>query len=341
MSKASLGSLKLLAPIVNPSSNFAPMWLAEALGYAAEEGLDLTVECIADPKTAIEAVIAGEADTTFVNIVFPLLARARGAEVAPYYAFVRTQNRSFSVPRDSAIRSLADLKGKMIGLYYDDPELREFACAVLVGGGVDPAKDVKFKLLEGTPYDAPRMAQAIRSGDVQAIWQLDVLAGMMEVEGVPLRLIPSSLADALTPSSCMNARIDRLRSRSEAFGALGRCVAKATLFSLMNPEAAIRLMWKKYPSSGPKPDENAEHVFKSDLAALKVRLEGHRIEKALDPRWGAITEREASAWQDFLIKTGAIKTRRDPKEYYVADLVPLYNEFDPAPVIAQAKNFRA
>src|SRR3954452_11473143 len=88
----------VLAPVPHPTTNFAPVWLVEALGYADEEGLDLRIAIAGSPKEAANGVEIGEGDTTFINIVFTLLARDRGASLRPYYAFVRKQNRGFSVP---------------------------------------------------------------------------------------------------------------------------------------------------------------------------------------------------------------------------------------------------
>ncbi len=334
-----LGELKLLAPVPHPTTNFAPIWLAKALGYSDDEGLDLRIECVGSPKNAVEGVIAGRGDTTFVNVVFTLLARERGIGLRPYYAFVRTQNRAFSVARDSATKSLSDLRGKTIGLHYDDPELRQFASAALIGASVDPDKDVSFVPLPGSQLDAPRMAKAIRDGEVDAVWQLDVLAGLMEAEGVPLRLLPSSVIDPLTPSSCFNARDENLEARPDAFGALGRAMAKSTLFALTNPEEAIKLLWKRYPESGPAAGEDPARVFKRELAALRIRLAGHRVDAMPDPRWGAISVDEMTKWQDFLLQTRSIGTKRDPSIYFSDALVSRFNDFDAEAVRAQATTF--
>lgn len=342
MSSVRLGSMTILVPAPTPTTNFAPMWLVHALGYGAEEGLDvqIDVERGGSPKAAVEGVIVGRGDTTFVNVIFTLLARDRGKPLRPFYAFVRSQNRSFTVPRNSSIRSLDDLRGKTIGLHYADPELFAFAKAVLVGAGLNPEKDVTLTPLPGAPLDAERMATALRNGEVQAVWQLDVLSGLMEAEGVPLRHLPSKMIDSLTPSSTLCALDDSLAARPEAFGALGRAVAKATIFALTNPEAAIHLVWRAFPTSAPRAGEDAERVFKRELAALKIRLKGHRIDNTLVPKWGAITEGEMSAWQDFLLATKAIRLRRAPTTYFSDTLVPHFNAFDAAPVLAQARNFQ-
>jgi NitT/TauT family transport system substrate-binding protein len=334
-----LGRLTVLAPVPHPTTNFAPVWLVDALGYAEAEGLDLRIELVGTPKHAADGVIAGRGDLTFINIVFALLARDRGASFCPFYAFVRTQNRSFTVPHDSAIRTLGDLRGKTVGLYYDDPELFDFACATLRGAGLDPTQDVRFTPLPGTPLDAPRMAAAVRDGEVDAIWQLDVLTGFMAGEGVTVRALPSTLIDPLTPSSCFNALDRSLTDRPAAFGAFGRALAKATLFALTNPAAAIELMWQRYPSAAPRSGEDRERARRRELAALEVRVEGHRIERAPSPRWGAITVPEIAAWQDFLLATGAIRQRRVPQAYFSDALVDAFNDFDQQPVIAAARAF--
>ena len=334
-----LGPLSLLAPVPHPTTNFAPVWLADALGYAAAEGLDFSVVIADSPKDAVEGVIAGKGDCTFVNIVFTLLARDQGTPLVPFYGFVRNQNRSFSVPVESPIRTLADLRGTTIGLHYDDPELRQFANAALIGAGVDPERDVTFVALPGSPLDAPAMAEPVRDGTVQAIWQLDVFAGFMAGEGIPLRLLPAPMIDGLTPTSSFLALENTLDSHATAFGALGRAIAKATIFAATNPEGAIRLMWERYPDSAPGAGDDPERAFRRELAALKVRLEGHGIDSAPIPKWGAISAGEMAAWQEFLLATKAIETRRDPSVYFSDALVDEFNAFDPDPVIVEANGY--
>ena len=41
-----------------------------------------------------------------------------------------------------------------------------------------------------------------------------------------------------------------------------------------------------------------------------------------------------------MLQSRAIRQRRDPHEYFSADLVDRYNDFDPTSVIEQARAFR-
>ena len=240
--------------------------------------------------------------------------------------------RSTASPISAARRSVSD---------YNDPELFEFACAALRSAGVDPQSDVGFVPLPGTPLDAERMAAAVRDNEVQAVWQLDVFAGFMAAEGVPLRLLPAPALDRLTPSSCLIALDANLAGTTR-----GPCGAWP------QPRQGNAVHLDQSGSGGPVDvgtlsgcgtrslPRSASSAFKRELAALEVRTANQRIDQAPGAQWGAITEAEMAAWQDFLLETQAIATRRAPSTYYSDEFVATYNDFDPAPVIAAARNFK-
>ena len=161
------------------------------------------------------------------------------------------------------------------------------------------------------------MAEPVRDGTVQAIWQLDVFAGFMAGEGIPLRLLPAPMIDGLTPTSSFLALENTLDSHARAFGALGRAIAKATIFAATNPEGAIRLMWERYPDSAPGAGDDPERAFRRELAALKVRLEGHGIDSAPIPKCGAI-HRSISAMRWSVNSTPSIPTPSSSRRTAIA-----------------------
>ncbi len=332
----SLGSLKVLAPVPYVPAGYAPVLMAQSLGYAAKEGLDLKVVAAGSPRQSIAGALAGEG-VGFVNMVFNFLVRDRGQPFRSFFSVARKQNRSFAVPLESPIARLADLKGKVIGLHF--PDLLDFANAALAGEGLDPQCHVRFVPLPGWPFDEERMVAAVRSGEVQAVWQLDINYGLFSVAGLPLRRLPAPAIDGLTPAACLYGRDDLIRARPEAYAALGRAVAKGTLFAMTNPEATVQLLWRDVPEARPAAGDEAR-VMRRDLAILKDRLALSGIAEAPDPRWGAVTRGEVEIWQDFMLRTKAIATRRDPEEYFTAALVDRYNGFDAEAVVAEARAFR-
>ena len=336
------GKITVLVPAPRMTTGFAPIWLVKALGYDTAEGIAVGFDLAGSgsPRSAVEAVVAGRGDMTFVNIVFPLLGLDRDVRLLPFYGFVRKQNRSFSVLRESSIRTLNALKDRVVGLHFDDPQLTEFAEAVLVGAGLDPGRDVRLVPLPGSPLDAARMAAALRDGKVDAVWQLDIFTGLMAAEGVALRHLPAT-SDALSPSSTLVAMQQSLERRGELFGAMGRAVAKATVFVMSNPEAAIRLVWREFPGSRPQQAEDAEQAWRRELAALKVRLEGQRIDDQRVKKWGAITAVEIEGWLGFLRKSGTVSGRLVAPDCFHDALVPDFNAFDAEEVAREARNWPA
>src|SRR5260221_3556267 len=140
-----IGTLKVLAPVPHVPATYAPVLMAQSLGYAAAEGLDLQVVAHGSPRESIEGCVAG-VGIGFVNMVFNFLIRDRGQPFRSFFSVARKQNRSFAVPEASPIRRLADLKGKVFGLHF--PDLLDFSLAALAGRGADSVRDVS---LNGLP----------------------------------------------------------------------------------------------------------------------------------------------------------------------------------------------
>jgi NitT/TauT family transport system substrate-binding protein len=329
--------LTLLLPLTHIWPGYAPIALISALDYDRDEGLELCTVAAGSPVEAIEGVIAGTGDITFVNTAFGFVTRDRGHPVRMFYAFARTMNRSFAVPADSPIRSVADLRGARIALHFRD--LLYLACAALIDEGLDPERDVTFVDWRGPLDEVDQMLEPIRAGEVHAIWQLDLVYGLFAARGLPLRRLAAHTLDRLTPSASFYALDQTVEEHGTALGGYGCALAKATLFAMVNPEAAIRLVWDHVPETKPRRGEE-QRALERDVAALRTRLANSRPEDAPMKRWGAITAAEIAAWQEFLLATGAIRNRRSPSDYFSAALVDRFEAFEAAAVVTQAKTAR-
>jgi NitT/TauT family transport system substrate-binding protein len=326
--------LTMLCPLTHIWPGYAPIALVTALGYDREEGLKVENVSAGSPTDALAGVVSGNGDMTFVNTAFGFVARDQGEPFRMFYAFARRMNRSFAVPFDSPIRSITSLKGARIALHFSD--LLYFARAALVDEGLDPDRDVTFVDWRGPLDEADQMLAAVRAGEVQAIWQLDLVYGLFKAGGLPLRRLPARTLDRLTPAASAYAHDRMVAERSALLGAYGCALAKATLFTMVNPEAAIRLVWEHVPATRPTKDQESL-ALRRDLAVLQSRLENSRPEDAPIKRWGAISEPEVAAWQEFMLATGAIRTRRAPAEYFEGGLVDRFNAFDGAAISAKAR----
>ncbi len=332
-----LEPVKLLSPFPHLMPPVAPLVLINPLGYAAEEGLDVTIKSCGIPSAAIEGVIEGRGDVAFVNAVFNFLYRDQGHPFFAFSCYVPHQNRTFVVPEESDVTSLQDLKGTTVGLFAIDH--LPFARATLMADGIDADKEIKFNVYRHKDsFEADEMVDALRTGEIKSIWLLDVMVGHFPVAGLPVCNLPATLVDRLSPSACLFTNDACMRERSGVLGRLARAIAKGTLFCQTNPTAAVRLLWEYVPEARPAPGDE-DLAFQRDLFALKARLENQRVDNTRDPRWGAIDDEGMAAWQEFLLETGEIKTRLPLGEHYTNDLVGTINDFDPAPVINQAHSY--
>jgi NitT/TauT family transport system substrate-binding protein len=335
---ASLKPLALLSPLPYLTAGFAPIVVMKELGFDREEGLDVEVRDVGIPGNAYRGLLNREGDATFINTIFTFLTRDKGSDMRIFGAYARHQNRSFVVPENSPVRTIEELKGATLGLFSMDHE--EFAEATLQAHGIDPTRDVRFINYRTTKsYDADKMAAALKSGEIKAIWLLDITYGLLAVEGVKVRRLPSKAVDRLTPSSSLCTNDEVMAKRTQDLAGLSRAIARGTVFAHANPDAAIRLVWRYEPRTRPAPGEEPR-ALERDRVGLKVRLQNHGIEDPNRPHLGVIAASEIEAWRDFLFDTKAISQKLPVDDYFTTAAMSGVNDFDAPGLVKRAQEFK-
>lgn len=310
---------------------------ASALGYDQEEGLRFEMYYGEEPGATAHALASGDCDIASLNTTVGLLGHEEGMPLKAVYGKARRTHRWFAVIPESPIHSLVELKGKIISC--DFSHLQPLAEAALAEEGV-PRGTYRWVQWRGSGMETRGMLEPLRRRDVDAVFLIDWNAGDFVAEGLPLRRLPSNALDRIRLSSCLWVSESYLASHPNAIVGTGRALAKATVFALENLTAAVRLMWKQSPETGPSTGDEDGALFR-DQEIMKARLESFRIDPTdKDPRWGTIDEHEIVAWQNFLLATEAIKERLDPKIFYTNIFVDDYNRFDVGRIEAQARNFK-
>ena len=311
---------------------------ASALGYDREGGLAFEIFYGEEPGNTARALCAGECDIASLNTTVGLLGREEGLQMVAVYGKARRTHRWFAVVPDSPLRTLADLKGKRLSC--DFQHLAALGEAALSEEGV-PIGSYQWVPWRGSGMATQGMIEPLRRGDVDAVFLIDWNDGDFIAEGLRMRRLPSKALDRIRLSSCMWVSEAYLEGHREAIVGVGRAIAKATTFALANPEAAVRLMWREAVETRPSALDHDRLLYR-DIEIIKPRLDSFKIDPAdRDPRWGAIDDREIVAWQDFLLGSGAIKRRLDPKLFYTDDFVDDFNKFDAHEVEEQARAFRS
>src|ERR1044071_7057307 len=122
----------------------ASIFSAVENGYFKEEGLDIElIKC--DWKNYKDTLALGGYDFTQHLVMYFLKPIEQGLDVK-FLGGVHTGCLRVQVPTNSAAKSVADLRGKRIGVPGMGTPPFVFAARALSNAGLDPAKDVEWKV---------------------------------------------------------------------------------------------------------------------------------------------------------------------------------------------------
>jgi NitT/TauT family transport system substrate-binding protein len=140
------------------------------------------------------------------------------------------------------------------------------------------------------------------------------------------------------PSNGFLALEDTLHTRRKDAVGLARAFAKGTLFTITNPEAALRIFYEVYPAQKPIGKDEAS-ALRDEMNILQARIPKWKLERGGVRRWGESSEANYAAYMDFLFKWGVIKQKVDVKDLVTNELIDEINKFDPNQIAAAAKNY--
>ncbi len=159
---------------------YLPLTIAEQLGYFKEAGLDVTIVDFAGGSRALQAVVGGSADVVSGAFEHTLNMQFKGQ---PMRAFVLQGAAPQIVlgvnPKTMPnYKTVADLKGKKIGVTAPGSSTNVLANFVLAKAGLKPS-DVSFV---GVGAGSGAVA-AMRAGQIDAMSNLDPVITLLQRSG--------------------------------------------------------------------------------------------------------------------------------------------------------------
>ena len=159
---------------------YLPLTIAEQLGYFKEAGLDVTIVDFAGGSRALQAVVGGSADVVSGAFEHTLNMQFKGQ---PMRAFVLQGAAPQIVlgvnPKTMPnFKTVADLKGKKIGVTAPGSSTNVLANFVLAKAGLKPS-DVSFV---GVGAGSGAVA-AMRAGQIDAMSNLDPVITLLQRSG--------------------------------------------------------------------------------------------------------------------------------------------------------------
>jgi len=157
-----------------PNADHAGIYMAQKLGYFEEAGLDVSIDAPSDPAAPLKLVAAAQSDLAISYEPEVALAREKSLDVVAIGALVNRPLTSLIWLGNSAIKGVADLKGKTVataGIPYQAAFLKTILSRAHLSPSAVKEVNVGFGLLP-----------ALLGGSADAM-----LGGFSNVEGVDLR----------------------------------------------------------------------------------------------------------------------------------------------------------
>jgi NitT/TauT family transport system substrate-binding protein len=158
---------------------YLPLTIAERLGYFKDEGLAVQIPDFPGGSKALQALMGGSADMVSGAYEHTILMQAKGQFIESFVLQGRAPQIVLAASNKTLpdYKSLADLKGKKIGVTAPGSSTAIMASFVLAKAGIKPT-DVSFIGVGG----GAGALTAMRTGQIDAIANLDPVISTLERE---------------------------------------------------------------------------------------------------------------------------------------------------------------
>ena len=246
-----------------PNVQFSPVYVAKDQGLYAAAGAEVTVRHHGADEGLFTALVSGEEDIVLASGDEVLQARDAGMDLVSVATYYASHPVTFIVPTESDIASLADLKGRRIGVPGEYGSNWYALLAVLANEGLT-RDDVEVVSIGYTQ-------QAALAGG-----QVDVVVGFSNNDLVQIQASGQEVR-ALTPDPeqlpLVSASLVTTRTFAEEHPEALRSVIKGTTEGISaviaDPEAAITATQTLDPTLNGEAADTARVVLDATIALWK------------------------------------------------------------------------
>lgn len=217
----------------SPVGTFQGLYIAEEQGWFKEKGLKVEITVGGAPSQNIAQLQAGQTDVIMTGSFDLVAAVANGLPVA---AVLNTQDQGdvgttgLMTPPGSAIKTVADLKGRKIGM----PGIQSTQGLMLYRALEKAGLSKDDVTLVNLPFDA--MIESAENGSVDAIIPIGLFHALSKAKG--FGEVPEVYAEIKgTPAVIFAAGKDWLAANADTMTAFNEAMQKAYDYANAHPEA--------------------------------------------------------------------------------------------------------
>lgn len=314
----------------------APYAAAQELGLFKENGLAVSA-IVFQGAGALLPQVAGKRVTFGYPTSEPVIASYfSGKDPLPlryFYNGVPANTMEFAVLEDSSIRTLADLKGKKVGVGALTWGTIPGGRAALRAAGLEPGKNVEFVAVGAMGAGF----QALRSHQVDALNFNSSWHDSLEFTGTRIRRIAYPDVFQEAAGNGFIAHVDTFRDNPDLIRRFGRAYTEAQVVCEANPRYCVRAFWRQNPSAKPAGDEDKQLADAAELLSRRLKRVLHT--PSGQPRVPGYYDIAAiRKGIEAMARNGEYPSANVPVEkIFSNEFVTAFTEFDRAALVRRAK----
>ena len=314
---------------------YADIAFGQELGLFRDEGIELQLVAFQGSGVAVPQVVnkAAQFGLTESSLVITALSKNEPLPVRFFYNYLRANVNDFVVMDAGPVKTLADLKGRKLGvgsLTFASLPMTKSAFKDL---GFTWQKDVEIR-----PVGVgPAAWKQLETGQVDALNLYLSEDVRMKLSGLKVRQIP--YPDRLRElfASALMVHVDTLRDKPRLVEGMGRAFARSTVACAAARRACALAFWKMNPTSRPAPDKEAEWIDNT-MTILAAQYGSLAHFTTADRRWGSFAPTAIDAYIVALKEAGLIATTEIARDQVFTNrFIDAINQFDANALVARAK----
>lgn len=298
------------AATARPDQGF--MFVGITTGFYKQLGIDADFFTTSGSGSVIQLIATNQAQLGHCGMQELMAAKLKNPTLPVRGVFLQDVGAGYEivVPTAAPLKTIADLKGRRIGVMSLASGAVPFVRSMLQTGKVDPAT------VELLPVGTGAQAlAALKSGRVDALSLFRGQHAALENLGIEFRYFTAPY-----PSSVMLANEGFLSKNRSALVRALQGLVLSQVFMRINPEAAVRSFWQ----INGRPREDEDKALRDGVHLIRRAAE---LWKQPDDnrRWGLMTDKD---WLDLATFSDISITPDQVKSLYTNDLIDEVGKVD-------------
>jgi NitT/TauT family transport system substrate-binding protein len=312
--------------VVFPSDkaiSHAPFFVADKMGYFDQEGLRMEFTTIPGGLEPLKAVATGKAQMAFPAPSSLIVARESNLPVRSIFALRQKWIFGFASMQGRNIKTMADLKGKTIGVIS---ESAGFIAKIMIVGSKDLSLDKVNIQVVGA-----NMAGPLAAGRVDAVYCWDTLFEQYKRQGLDVVWISGPEYDDYQ-SNVLATSEQFIKEKPKMIQGFLRGIVKGSVFSIENPQAALKIISKSEP----------QLTKDMEKAMVELQLANAGFQSKLQAQNG-FGFHSAKSWE---LQAKALKDMKEitkvlpGDQYFTNEFIALANKIDQKNVKQDAMDYK-